>query len=276
MNKPFFNDSFTMTIEINSPAGQTRSHRKTVDKTKPAKYTMIVVDIEGTITPISFVRDTLFPYLRNNLNSFLKIRWESDACQNCIRSLVEQSQNDSEEFPGFAPITDCTIESISRYIIAQMDVDRKIAALKEFQGYMWAHAFKSKEIIGVLFDDIFPTFRKWKQEYGIVLSTYSSGSIAAQKLLLTHSNFGDLGGTIDHIFDTTIGLKKESSSYTKILKKCNHRAGDVLFISDNVEELAAARDAGMHILLMIRPGNDPVEQDTFDSATDISSLNVGC
>lgn len=55
--------------------------------TKPSA---IVLDIEGTITPISFVTDTLFPYARDHLEEHLQGTFDSDETQADIALLQDE------------------------------------------------------------------------------------------------------------------------------------------------------------------------------------------
>lgn len=64
---------------------------------------------------------------------------------------------------------------------------------------------------------------------------YSSGSVDAQKLLFGNSVHGDLMAHLDGYFDTKVGSKQESGSYTEIVKQISASAEDVLFLTDIVK-----------------------------------------
>lgn len=49
-----------------------------------------MLDIEGTITPISFVTDTLFPYARDHLEEHLQGTFDSDETQADIALLQDE------------------------------------------------------------------------------------------------------------------------------------------------------------------------------------------
>jgi enolase-phosphatase E1 len=78
--------------------------------------------------------------------------------------------------------------------------------------------------------------------------------VAAQKLLFGHSDAGDLTPLFSGYFDTTTGPKREAASYAKIAGAIGVAPGEVLFLSDIAEEIAAARAAGMDALLIDRAG----------------------
>jgi enolase-phosphatase E1 len=89
---------------------------------------------------------------------------------------------------------------------------------------------------------------------------YSSGSIAAQKLLFAHTDSGDLTPLLTDYFDTTTaGPKTESKSYRTIAARYPEwKAREWLFLSDNVREVRAALEAGMRACVVRRPGNPPL------------------
>ena len=98
-----------------------------------------------------------------------------------------------------------------------------------------------------------PTWKKWHR-HGVPLYIYSSGSIAAQKLLFSHTTAGDLTPWFQGYFDTTTGPKVETESYRKISTTLEVPAEELLFLSDHPGELAAAQQAGWQVCAVQRPG----------------------
>ena len=90
---------------------------------------------------------------------------------------------------------------------------------------------------------------------GVRVAIYSSGSVRAQRLLFSCSEAGDLGPFIGDYFDTTTGPKKDPLSYRAIAEALGLPPEAILFASDNLDELRAAREAGMATRLAVRPGN---------------------
>jgi enolase-phosphatase E1 len=84
--------------------------------------------------------------------------------------------------------------------------------------------------------------------------------VLAQQLLFAHTEVGDLTVFIDSYFDTNVGKKGEAESYRKIAEALDIPAHEILFISDVVAELDAAKESGMKTILSIRPGNSPQPQ----------------
>ena len=238
----------------------------------------VLLDIEGTTTPISFVTETLFPYVRRELRSYLTKRWEETEVQDDIEALRNQSINDQED-PNlnFAQIItsendkEKIIDSVVTNVEEQMNVDRKITPLKQLQGHMWKFGYQSGELKGVVYDDCVDALKKW-QEMGIPVYIYSSGSVAAQKLLFGNSTHGDLLSYIQGHFDTNIGLKVESESYEKIAKDISVSPNEILFVTDSYKELQAATKQNLQLRLSIRPGNPPVESDEYVRITSFEQL----
>jgi enolase-phosphatase E1 len=220
----------------------------------------IVLDIEGTTTPIAFVRDTLFPYARRELRPFL----DADA-EARIRSLAVDFQREHErDAATSADVTEWKAdtlrvlrESIVRYAIWLMDRDRKSTALKALQGRIWENGYTSGELIAPVYDDVPTALRRWR-EHAVGTGIFSSGSVLAQQLLFRHSSAGDLTPLIQWHFDTSVGAKTDVESYRRIASAIGGSVNEIRFVSDVVAELDSARDAGLQTVLCHRRGEpDP-------------------
>ncbi|KAG0291346.1 Enolase-phosphatase E1 [Linnemannia gamsii] len=243
-------------------------------------YDVVVSDIEGTTTPIVFVKDNLFPYVTSKLPEFLQRNWASEELKSAVEALRVQAAKDvAEGVANATPIAiesaDVTAEKVQQDVIAsigwQMKADRKIGALKAFQGYMWREGYASGDLKGALYEDVIPAFDHWKAE-GKKLYIYSSGSIAAQKLLFGYSEKGDLLHYFSGHYDTTIGLKVESESYTKIAADIGVNPSRILFLSDNIHEIVAAKRAGFQAVVTDRPGNAPLTAEERDDNIVVKSF----
>jgi enolase-phosphatase E1 len=220
----------------------------------------ILLDIEGTTTPLDFVYKVLFPYARSHLRQFLSRHLLFPEVGADIAEFHKEHRADTEQ--GLDPPRLCDnrleeeLESVVEYIEWQMDRDRKSTSLKSLQGRIWEEGYKSGELRGQVFGDVPRALERWqKQEKKI--SIFSSGSVLAQKLLFAHATSGDLSRHISHYFDTTIGGKTDKQSYQKIVGVLQLMPSEIVFISDVGTELDAAKSAGMYTLLCVRPGNRP-------------------
>ena len=237
----------------------------------------ILLDIEGTTTSIRFVYDTLFPFAREHVGAFLESSWEEAAVQSDVSALRDQALADLKAGVVDAPqipaegspagIREATLANV----LWQMDSDRKTTGLKALQGKIWRHGYTSGELLGHVYDDVEPALLAWHNA-NIGVSIYSSGSVAAQKLLFRHSERGDLTPLLSSYFDTTTGPKKVASSYAAIAQALGCSPGEVLFVTDNLQEAVAARDAGVEAVLSIRPGNAPLDEHTFRTITSFEAL----
>ena len=221
----------------------------------------ILLDIEGTTTPIAFVHDVLFSYARVHVREFLA----ANPAVDDIALLREEHAADVSEAP---PLTN-EIESIAAYVEWLIKLDRKSTALKSLQGKIWREGYRDGSLKSQVFADVAPAFERWR-ERGLSISIFSSGSVLAQQLLFAHTEVGDLTPFIESYFDTKVGKKGEADSYRKIAEAMSLKPEQILFISDVVAELDAASKTGMKTLLSIRPGNEPQEERypsirTFDS-----------
>lgn len=204
----------------------------------------ILLDIEGTTTPISFVYDVLFPFARRHAANFL---------QNAeIRDLRREYEEDVLRGSNPPPWT----THGEAYFYWLMDQDKKSTVLKAIQGQIWLHGYKDGELHGKVFPDVPPSLRRWHGA-GIDVRIFSSGSVLAQKLLFESTTDGDLTQFLNGYFDTTTGPKNEPESYRTIAAAFGIAPGKILFVSDVARELGAAELAGMETALCIRPGNHP-------------------
>jgi enolase-phosphatase E1 len=219
----------------------------------------ILLDIEGTTTPIDFVHKTLFPFARERMREF--VRDNFGRLQDEISSLHAEHKFDSEKGEDLAAFDETSAESVAEYLIFLIDRDRKSTALKSIQGQIWRAGYESGELCGEVFDDVLPAFKRWK-ENGKTIAIFSSGSSLAQRLIFGFSVAGDLSPYISAYFDTTTGAKKEPESYRKIAASLSFPPVEILFVSDVVAELDAAFEAGMQTRFCVRPNNPPISEPT--------------
>ncbi len=220
----------------------------------------VLMDIEGTTTSISFVHEVLFPYARTHLAEYVQRR----AGDPRVREALAAVKATVEEETGRAIADDAAIQQLLRWI----EEDRKHTALKSLQGYLWKAGYETGEYRGHIYPDVLPVMQQWR-ERGIRMGIYSSGSVAAQKLLFGYSEEGDLTPYLSAYFDTRTGHKREVDSYRKIREKLNLPAADILFLSDVPAELDAAREAGLQTTQLVRPGTPasdrhPVAKDFYE------------
>ncbi len=199
----------------------------------------VVTDIEGTTSSITFVKDVLFPYARQALPDFVA----RNAEEPDIRALLDAL---TEEVPEAADDT-------ARVALLQtwIDEDRKHTVLKTLQGMIWEAGYREAEFTSHMYPDAVEALQRWYAE-GVALYVYSSGSVAAQKLLFGYSDAGDLTPLFSGFFDTTTGPKRETASYRAIAQAIGDAPEEILFLSDVVEELDAARQAGLQTVLVDR------------------------
>jgi enolase-phosphatase E1 len=217
----------------------------------PLGVRAVVLDIEGTTTPISFVTEVLFPFARARLESTLARAGDDPAVAAAAARLKQEGEAEApRDVPAFG--------DGAAYASYAMDRDRKSTGLKELQGLIWRDGYESGELVSRVFEDVPAALEAWHAG-GVRLGIFSSGSVLAQKLLFGHTDHGDLRHHFEHWTDTATGPKREPSSYTAIAARFGLPPAEILFLSDVVVELDAAREAGMQTGLLRRPGNAPVD-----------------
>lgn len=205
----------------------------------------ILTDIEGTTTSVSFVYDVLFPYFREHAVDLFSISSSE------VSSALQDARLLHEQETGISGLDD---QALLDLILSWSLEDRKVTPLKTLQGILWKSAYESGAIKAHVYDDVPLALSKWSTA-GIQLAVFSSGSIAAQKLLFKYANQGDLSSFFSAYFDTTSGSKRDSKTYSLIAQKLGCEPQELLFLSDIQAELEAALNAGCATIQLVRPGN---------------------
>ena len=238
----------------------------------------VLLDIEGTTTPIAFVHDVLFPYARARVGAYLDETAASDAE---IRQIVEHLR---AELPasGFQPAAGSQkletgsgkLEAdIVSYVHWLMDRDRKSGPLKALQGRIWEEGYATGALQGEVYPDVRDAFVRWTSG-GRRIGIFSSGSVLAQRLLFGRSTAGDLSTFLSGYFDTAVGAKGDADSYRRILAALSVHPSRTLFVSDVVNELDAARDAGLRTLLCVRPPAREPAANTHDAVASFAAIEA--
>ena len=201
----------------------------------------IVTDIEGTTSSIDFVKDVLFPYARKRLPAFVETHADRPEVQHWLHEAAKE-----------AGIIEASRQEIIELLLGWIDQDRKSTALKALQGMIWKEGYEAGEYRAHVYPEVSARLHAWRAD-GLHLYVYSSGSVPAQRLFFRYSDAGDLTPLFAGYFDTETGPKRESASYTKIAEALGERPEHILFLSDIVEELDAARAAGLQTGWLLRP-----------------------
>jgi enolase-phosphatase E1 len=209
-------------------------------------FRVVITDVEGTTTPIRFVKAVLFPYSDRALAAFL----ERNASGPDVRAILADVAAKAG-LPRDAGI-DAYVATLRDWIAA----DRKTTPLKTLQGMIWRDGYQRGEFKAPVYPDVVDALRRWHAA-SIRLYVYSSGSVEAQRLLFQHTDHGDLTPLFSGYFDTTIGAKTEHDSYRAIAAAIATSPSDCLFLSDSALELDAAASAGMATVQLLRPDDGP-------------------
>ena len=222
----------------------------------------VLTDIEGTTTPISFAHDILFPLSYRRIEEFVR----------CNTHLLRPEMESVKREIGKPP-QEITLSEVIATLKTWIEQDKKETTLKTIQGKIWKENFLSGALKGQIYRDVLGAFEKW-QRSGILIAIFSSGSIEAQQLIFRYSELGDLTKYIAAFFDTTTGPKRESQSYAAIAQKLQSQPADVLFLSDVVPELDAARAAGMKTTLLLREGAVAGAENSHPTAKNFTEISI--
>lgn len=218
---------------------------------------LVLLDIEGTVGPVSFVRDVLFPYAHQRIGDFLRDHSGDADVAGAVTELRRLHSHDMEAGDSPPAWGETDVAGATAYARWLIDRDRKVTPLKNLQGRIWERGYEAGELKAPLFDDVAPAFRRWRAS-GIEIAIYSSGSVLAQRLYFAHTTAGDLTPAIRAYFDTSSGPKTDAASYTRIASALTLAPQDILFVSDAEVEVAAAHAAGLRAVVRAAPGETAV------------------
>lgn len=221
----------------------------------------IVTDIEGTTSSLSFVKDTLFPYARTRLPTFVR--------EQAKNTKLREALQEARLAAGNPQMDD---EDLIRRLLEWIEQDKKVTALKSIQGMIWEAGYRNGDFRGHIYPDAVEALKKW-QLAGQHLYVYSSGSVQAQKLLFAHTDSGDLTGLFSGYFDTHIGPKNSVESYRRIADHIDVDPAELLFLSDAVAELDAAHQAGWYVVQLTRSG-EAQPPAAYPTAVDFTSIDI--
>ena len=233
---------------------------------------LILLDVEGTTTPMAFVYDVLFPFARAGVEGHLRQHAHNPQMHEALAALRREWQDDTQSGEAPPAWDESAPMSAAAYLFWLMDRDRKSPTLKRLQGEIWETGFRSGALRGEVFADVAPAFERWRGSR-VDIAIYSSGSTLAQRLIFGASDAGDLTPFISEFFDTAVGPKRSTDSYRRIAGALRREPSRMLFVSDVPEELDAALGAGCQVLLAVRPGNREVAgPETLDEISSFDEI----
>ena len=231
----------------------------------------VLLDLEGTTCPVSFVAGTLFPYAAKHLGAYVETHRGDPSVGELLTAAEQAWKQDSN--PKAKELQSDPGTNVVAYLQLLINQDRKLTELKELQGLVWAEGYATGDLKGPLFSDVAPALQRWHQQ-GTELAVYSSGSVAAQQLLYGHSTDGDLRSLFNHWFDTRTGSKQDVASYRAIAQTMGVGSSKILFITDSLLECEAAHAAGLQVRFSDREGNPLKDNGSFERISTFEALQL--
>lgn len=203
---------------------------------------LILLDIEGTISSQRYVLDVLYPFARERIPGFVAKHPDHPVVQRALQQTAALIE------PGQDPIA---------ALIGWQDADQKVPPLKLLQGLVWEEGYREGAFKGHIYDDAYVALKGWHAA-GVPLHIFSSGSVKAQVEFFQNSHRGDLRPLFGRHYDTDIGAKVVPDSYAEIAADLGAAPDRILFLTDNPREVAAAHEAGLQVIQIIRdPSVEP-------------------
>lgn len=257
--------------------------------------TVFLFDVEGTTTAVPFFRQVLLPLAAAQVGAFVKEHFPSDPeFVSLLSALVEPVTSPTRRTPRFSlmsfaeafiasreqnwkdeEVNAATREQFCALFRDDMDYETADPAVKAVQAVVYADLFADKKLHSHVFPDVDTFFRfaggpDMSKRTHIAL--YSTDSVAAQKLIMANTEYGDLNPFVTAYFDPAlVGTKLSPKSYMKICTLLSEQLAispedmDVVFVTDNASEASAAETSGAvgSSVLCLRPLNTWVTFDTI-------------
>lgn len=243
-----------------------------MDSVDTSKVKVILLDIEGTTTPLDFVLEELFPYASDHVEEFLLRNQNEPEVSLLIQKLKEL--HSSHELEGQLPEVwneASEVESAAKFVRFLISKDSKTPALKSLQGLIWKEGYSRGDLHGEVYPDVPDAMKRWNEQ-GIKICIYSSGSVLAQKQIFSTTAYGDLTTYISGFFDTKVGHKRDSQSYKNIANALEVGSDSILFLSDVAPEVESARKAMFQAILVIRDQLSDIQIKNLDFIRDFRGL----
>jgi len=237
----------------------------------------LLVDVEGTTTPVSFTKEVLVPYTKENLRMFIESNYDGEEVQQDIEAIRKKMSEEKEAgVEGVTCIPDSDKEAIVSAIVScvlsKLDTDIHCTALRPLIERVWKEAYRTDCVQGEVYDDVVPVLRQVVSD-GMRVCSYSTDSVDCQKLLFAYSNQGDILEIFSNHFDLSVGSKKEKESYVEIAKRMELPSSDILYLTHSPQEASAASLAGMKTCLVVREGSESLSDEQAQSSPVIYGLD---
>ncbi|TKB46228.1 acireductone synthase [Ferrimonas sediminicola] len=220
----------------------------------------VIVDTAGTTTDYDFIKKVLFSYSAKEMARFIEENQEQVVVSHCI--------DDVKELAGEP---DADLARVVEILLQWIAEDQKATPLKTIQGMIWRQGYRQGDLEGHIYPDALESLKSLKAQ-GKRIYSFSSSSTEAQELLFQHSQFGDLRNLFHGHFDTHMGQKVEPQAYRNIINTISMWPNLILFVSDRLEELNAAKAAGLKTCQIVR--SEGIRQGKHPVIQEFSQLNL--
>jgi len=245
-----------------------------------------LIDVEGTVTPATFVKDVLVKYVNENVESYVTTHFASETVEKHVEGLRKQATEDiAAGLEGAVVIPEANDDvaavasAVAANVKSQFDHDRCSKDAGALYYEMIVAAFKAKAVAGKVFDDATPALKKLTIS-GIKVYAYAECCADSAKLQLEHSDHGDLtalfSGFYDHIkLGTKLGSTlTEKGTFTKLASELQVDVDQLLFLTSKPKDAEAANSAGLKTCLVRAEKTDTTE--TLRSVKSLGELFDSC
>ncbi len=218
----------------------------------------VLTDIMGTTTHTSLIGE-LLSHFEQHSSAYL-----AEASPEAIE-IIDRIKGEE----GFQ-----TKEQVFSHVVQEIKKKNLRPDYLALTGMVNKEGYEQRRLQAPFFEDVPRNLQKWRQN-GNGIFVYSNGGAAEQELIFRNTNHGDLTPLVDGYFGTDkFGSKYEPDAYHKISDHLKTAPAEIAFLSDITRELDAADKAGCRVVLVQRPGNKPVDANSYESVKSFDQINI--
>ena len=261
---------------------------------------VLLLDFHGTICSTRWEQRQLLPFVLQQLADYLQQNW--NVLQ--VEQLVQQLRADSyvQRFAGFrddAPLVDQRdtvdgpeagqenqaatmatnlptpeeLNTLVAFIRWQVQQRRETTECLQLQRLIWQQGLADGRLKVHLFADVPSALTRWKKA-GIRLCMFSSVQQADLRLMLQHTQYGNVLDSFESLFDPTIGNRLQPTTYRKLADLVQVVPQRMLYLTDVGKVAKMAAQTGIDCTLVVRPENARVREYYLTSFSFVNSFDL--
>lgn len=217
----------------------------------------VVIDMMSTAVKAGFIEKALYRFLRHHGQEVIQQKWGEKDFMETAAAVRRQVRQEAPFTPAMPPVADkkAAMEeqqtSLFNNMIWMIDNGRESDAHYKLKYVIYVDGYEKGRLYTHVYSDVARNIRKWKEQ-GIRVFLFSHAWIMVQQLFMAKTNHDSLSGFIDGYYDNqTLGPMEQANSFKLLMDAIKVPSTDVIFLTKGVAEGRAAKESGIHSILVI-------------------------